>query len=243
MAEIVKNSRSLVEILKDRAKDIRPKRQATNIEGVFLKVLPRTELDVSATAIRSLTRAGRSLHRVKGQILRANERKDSWTEALTSFAEKHPNFRGLVSIEDNLSVSVFPVAEVKYNEKKVRKSLGEAATTVIGEELRATLSIPLGHKTPDGPLLTSRMAQNSLKQTVRGFGFSRRATRAILHTEIVPTFDELKLHELVENGQVNLPEDAATITETFHARTNLIDKSLGQPPASKLLAINQPPTI
>ena len=244
MSETLHSHRPLAEILRNRAKDIRPEQLTTPLEGVSIKVVPGTELDLPTTAVRSLARAGRSLHKIKGQIFRATQRKDSKTNVLTEFAKNHPGFRGLRSTPDNLSVSVFPTSEVKYNEKNLRKALGAAATTVIGQEVRATLSIPLGHVTPDGGgPLTSRMAQNSLKEAVRGLGFSKRASRSILDIEVVPTYDELKLHELVENGQVTLPDDVAEITETFQVRSELIDKSQTLPRVVHYTPLNQTPTI
>ena len=232
MEAVEKSPRPLTKVLRDRVNKLRPKLQPTAVEGVTLKVEPGTELDLSATAVKSLARAGRIIHRMKGQIAGANNRKDSKAKILTDFAKDHPNFSGFNSTADNLSVSVYPTSEVVYNHRKLEKVLGAAATTVIGEDLRVTLSIPLGHMTPGGKPLTSKMAKKSLRETVRGLGFSKKAARTILQFEIIPRIDELKLTELSESGQIDLPEDVATVTETYHVRTDLIDKSQNQQPTA-----------
>jgi hypothetical protein len=218
MVEKQVSPRSLKQVLHDRIKGVVTTIEPSTVEGISLKLESGTELNPSKTTIRGLARASRKVNRFKKQEAKAKNDRSDISRELTDYARENSGFRGLI-LDDELSVTVYPSNDITYNYPKLKKALKASASTVVSEDLQATISIPLGHETPDGPL-SGKMVRDALEGTVRGLGFSKRATRTILHSVIDYRVDEPKLYELMSNDQVRIPDSAAGIEETLKVRTD-----------------------
>jgi hypothetical protein len=231
MSETAREPRSLTQVLKDRLKTTKEKLHPTHIENMSLRVQPGIKIDAPKAAIRGIQRAAIAMGRFEGRIAKMEGKKDASERVLTDFAQTYPGFLGFRSKDDNMLVSVYREAKVKYHNKELKKALGAASSAVIGEKLKVTFTIPLGHETGEG-LLTSKKAQTHIERAIEDLNFPKAELKKILHTEIVPRYDEPILLELSENGQVELPPEAATVTDTLHVRITPIDKTLLQIPVA-----------
>jgi hypothetical protein len=162
--------------------------------------------------------------RLRGQISKLKSREESRANVVTGLAVSHEGLRGFTSERSNLSLTVFPSHTVDWDRDKLKESLGVAYQTVVGEDLKATVSVPLGQETPFGPL-ASEMVEKVLTAGFKDLGFSEEDITSIIRTEIDLRVDEARLGELITNNQVNLVEGTATVNEIWKIRTDPLNKT------------------
>jgi len=231
MAEKAREPRSLTQVLRDRIKTKVNKPQPTHIENMSLMVQPGVRIDAPRAAIRGIHRAARAMVRYDGRIAKIEGQKNTRRKVLTDFAQDYPGFDGFKSKDDNMSVSVYREAEVVYHDKEIKEALGEAATAVGLEKLEFTFLLPLGHQTDEG-VLTSEIAQTHIGGAIEGLNFPEDEVKKLLNTKVVYKPDEPTLFELLDNGQVVLPPEAATVIDSMRVRITPINKTLGMPPVA-----------
>ncbi len=231
MVETAREPRSLTQVLRDRVKPKKPTLQPTHIENLSLRVRQGIKIDPPKAAIRGIHRATMAIIKGGGRISKIEEGIATKKKILTDFAQDYPGFMGLESKDDNFVVSVYREAKVKYNDRVLKKALGAASTAVTREKLEVTFTLPLGHETEEG-ILTSERAKTHIQKAIEDLNFSKNDVKKLLTTNVVSKPDEPTLFELLDNGRVVLPPEAATVEDTLKVRITPIDDTLGMPPVA-----------
>ena len=193
----------------------------TKREGVLLRVEHGTIPVVSARALGSLAVRGRRFGNLKRRADALHERMKLPEQELKALVRTLPNVRGIISKKDGLQTTVSPSYKIAWDFAKLGEALGVARSTVIAEDVNFTISVPLGHETPQGPL-TSEMARLAMRSGMVQLGFSEGEIDTLVESETVPRVDEAKLHSLIASGQVALPPDVGTAYETWSLRSEPI---------------------
>jgi len=225
MAKPKESSMTLAEVLSRKAHRPDYETRPTHIEGLSLRIEEGKDPQLLRRNLGKLATSGKMVARLRGQISKLKKREESRADIVTDLAVGHEGLRGFTSESANLSLTVFPSYSIDWVRDKLKESLGVAYQTVVGEDLNATVSVPLGQETPFGPL-TSDMVEAALTRGLYDFGFSEEDVKSIVHTEIGLRVDEARLGEMITNDQINLVEGTATVTETWKILTNPIDKTL-----------------
>ena len=218
MAEKMDSSVSVAEALRRRHQDSEYETVVTHREGIRLRVEQSKRPDILKRKIGRLAIAGRQFNRLKKRIEKLTGQQKRPEAEIKDLATAHDGLRGYESDRDNLRVTVFPTHTIAWDRDKLRDSLGVAYTTVVGEDLQVTMSVPLGHVTEQGAL-TSEMAHTAIYLGLLSLGFEREALPSIVNSQVLPRVDEVKLHELLTSGQISTVEGAGTVRENWSIRT------------------------
>jgi hypothetical protein len=221
MAKSKESTMTLAEVLRRRVNKPVYETRPTHVEGLDLRIEKGHDPQLLRRNIGKLATSGRLLAKSRAQIARLTDRQKNPKDVIKDMAVSHPGLHGFVSEKDHLSLTVYPTHKITWNAELLKDSLGVAYSTVVGEDLVTTVSVPLGHETSKGPL-TSKKVETALKAGMRRLGFSQDEIPSILQTELVLRVDEAKLGELITSGQVTLLDGAATVEETWPINTDLI---------------------
>ena len=221
MAKAKQSSMSLEEVLRRRA--YRPVYESipTQVKGLNLRV-ERGNINSPRLIKRELGRlaiSGRMIAKSRAQMTRLSKAQNMRKEMVQNLALGHPELRGIDSETDKLSLTAIPTHKIIWNAELLKESLGVAYSTIVGEDLVTTISVPLGHETSKGTVTTKKV-ETALKAGIRRLGFSNEELPSILHSEVVLRVDEARLGELIMADQVELLEGSGVVEETWTINTD-----------------------
>ncbi len=221
MAKAKQSSMSLEEVLRRRA--YRPVYESipTQVKGLNLRV-ERGNINSPRLIKRELGRlaiSGRMIAKSRAQMTRLSKAQNMRKEMVQNLALGHPGLRGIDSETDKLSLTAIPTHKIIWNAELLKESLGVAYSTIVGEDLVTTISVPLGHETSKGTVTTKKV-ETALKAGIRRLGFSNEELPSILHSEVVLRVDEARLGELIMADQVELLEGSGVVEETWTINTD-----------------------
>jgi hypothetical protein len=218
MAKSNKSTMAPADVLLRRWKRTDYELLPTEVEGLSLRVERGKNPQLMKRNLGRLATSGRMVARLRGQISRHQAREEEKKEVIKDLARAHDGLRGFTSEADNLSTTVYPSHKLGFVREKLQEMLGAAYPALVGEELLATITVPLGNETPYGTL-SSEMVRAGLMGTLSGLGFPESDIEKILDIKIGLRVDEAKLGEMVANGQVQLIEGVANVEETWTVTT------------------------
>lgn len=189
--------------------------QPTHLPGVFLKVTPGTEVNLSRSTIDVL-------HRAAGQYAPADFRqkdlegtKGETRLDIFPIAQANQNLRGILDEEDGWEITIIPEVRKKWNQPILEQSLGILYSTHVFEDL--VLTINIAHGTID-----KAKVKTAVREALRGLGIDDNGISQIMKEEISLRLDEDGINQLVAEGRVTLAPGAKEEKVTWKLRPDKI---------------------
>ncbi|MEO8105152.1 MAG: hypothetical protein ABI602_02340 [Candidatus Saccharibacteria bacterium] len=196
----------------------------TRIEGVSLRAEAGTDLDILRKTIGRLAVASAEYAVRKSQLGELAEKQKIPEKEIKGIAMVTEGLRGIQSEPGNFILDVFPRSSVTWNREVLKESLGMAYSSVVSEDLGATVSIPNGFETNQGPL-TVELMQAALIKGLVDLGLPEAELSMIINPEVILSVNEARLADLITTGRVQLLEGAASVTETWAITVDPLKKT------------------
>jgi hypothetical protein len=215
----VPSSLSPSEALVKKAKKPRYESIATHLEGRFLRAIKGERPTLTRSNLGKIAATGRKLATIDTKIAELQAERLPLEQEAIDFVKEHEGVSGLESVTHNFRLSIFARYDVdNYDIEKLRGILGAAYSTVIGEGLTTTVSVPFGLETSAG-LLDAEKIQGAFTSGLVGIGLTEKQISQFVNTQPFLEVKEKQLGQLIINDQVDLPSDVATVTEEWSATT------------------------
>jgi len=219
MGEKVPSSLTPSEALVRKAKKPKYRSVATHIEGLFLRAVTGEVPILTRKNLGTLAVTGRRLAKIDADMEKLKTKRAPIEQRAIAFAKEHPGVSGIESKTHNFRLSIFPKYEVKdYDPKVLEEALGAAYSTVVGEGLTTTVSVPFGLKTSKG-MLDSEKIESGITAGLVGLGLRKEQVRQLVNTKPFLEIQEVQIGELIINDQVTIPDEVAVVTEEWNATT------------------------
>ena len=192
----------------------------TQVDGLKVKAERGQEAPhMLKRALGRLALSGKLLYSARSKKNAYESKEAAARDRILDMIAQFPTLRGFNSEKDDLDITVYPKTSIKWNVPALKESLGPAYTAVAGEDLKVTITVPLGHNAGKGPI-TSKRVETALRSGLRRLGFDNNDLDSLVHSENAPRVDVKKIGELLLNNQVQLSEEAGTVTETWTVDIN-----------------------
>ncbi len=191
---------------------------ATHLPGVALRVKPGAKIDIFRLrkTIETLYDLAKKFAPIDFKIKDLEEQKKPPREYIIEIAESHEGLRGIISEEENFVVKTIPKREVEYNRDLLKKALGSTYPSLVREELEINVIIPIGFGTEKGIEIYEEAIINAIKHASPQFAiFPKKVIERAVNIQRWLSVDEKKLTEMVNQGQVKLPEGAKKVEVTW----------------------------
>lgn len=172
--------------------------QPTHLPGVFLKVAPGEEVNLSRSAIEVLHRAGEQYAPADFQQKDLEKLKRESRSDILPIAQSHQNLRGIVDEEKGWEITIIPEVRKEWNQEILERSLGILYTSYVFEDLILTINI--AHGTID-----KVKVKTAVREALRGLGIDDDGISQIMKEEISLRLDEDGINQLVADGKPLLP--------------------------------------
>lgn len=212
-----------VEVIAERRKSKRKERFdriPSGVEGVELIVEPGTEPHFTKRQVRKHQADSDRIARYRKTEKIFKGAKERLVEA----AEKQDGFRGIVSHRGNYEAPLVPSdTKIVYDADLLEKSTGDHQATLVREEGRLEISLPIGSNE------NAREALSDFTQAVArvmiGMGRDPDAVGALIKPTIIQRLDEERLNKLIADGKIELLPGTRTSEISWSTPINPIDKS------------------
>lgn len=176
----------------------------SDIAGLFLVVKSGFEqMKIPVRVLSNLFLLVRDFRKLEETETHLKPDKADLKKRIVTIAAKYPGLAALETKKDQLRTLIFESVstETVYNPELLKKSLGVIYSNVVTEDLKLTI------------LLTPKYPKEELIQFVKKFFGDEETYKKTVTEKIIPTVDETKLNQLVEQKKVELLEGAAVINE------------------------------
>jgi len=191
----------------------------THLPGVQLRKEPGITLDILRKTIVSFYQSAKEYAKTHWQIEALSDQQKPQREEIIKVVKENEGLRGLISEEDNFVLTVGPREKITWDRELLKKSLGIAYPAVAREDLVVNLSIPVGFVTPK-VTISEKLLREALSKALIDLGISQQNLKKIMQQEIVPSLDEKKLAEMINQGRVKLLPGARTAEITWSVRVD-----------------------
>jgi hypothetical protein len=206
-AEKNANHISIQEALRRRTRDIKYEELPTDYDADLRVEEGKRPEGRSLAAF--ITKAS-VFYRRKNTIDRLTAEQKKRGGYLIGVAQQHDGLRGVVSRMRGFRMAVYPKTTIEWNREKLQAALGAAYSTVVAEDLKATVSIPLGRDTEFGPM-SADIAARAMKIGFMAVGFAAEEVPQIVSSTTEVRVDEHTLLDMVQKGQTDV--EAAGVAE------------------------------
>ncbi len=196
----------------------------TELPGVQLRIEPGIKLDILQRTIGSFYQLAKQFAEGKFQIDDLTNQQIPRRKEIIGVAKKHEGLRGLISEEDKFVLTVSPSEKIIWDQKLLKESLGIAYSAVTREELAVNVLIPVGFLTEKGVTISEEVMTKAIGEALANLGISQEDLAKVMRQEVNISLDEKKVAEMVNQGQVKLPEGAKTSEITWTVRVDLLKK-------------------
>jgi hypothetical protein len=194
---------------KPRSKDI-----PSSVEGIQLHVEQGTTPHLTKKATRHLGALASRWIRLTDQQQKLDLMKRDHHKQIEEIARSHDGLRGIRDEVRRFALSFFPVRSISWDYERLDEALEIASPLVLAKRGQVTVDIPLG-----APIGEKHLDRDLLRQAmVRGLvslGFSEGEVDKHVHAEVGYSVNEETLSTLLGYGELILPEDVATISESW----------------------------
>lgn len=223
-AESPASTSSIEAILRKRRKKQSYDVVHTRLNGVSLRAEAGTDLDILRKTIGQLAVASAEYAERKALLGKLSEQQQVPENEIKGIAKVTEGLRGIQSEPGNYILDVFPKDTVTWNRAVLKESLGMAYASVVSEDLSASVSIPSGYETNQGPL-TPELMRAAILRGLGDLGLPAPELSMIIDLQVVMTVNEAKLADMIAGGRVHLLEGAAKVTETWAITVDPLKKT------------------
>lgn len=199
-------------ILIRRRKPERPDVIPTEIAGVALRAEHGTKPRVTLETLGGLVVVASEYVSINAEVKKALEEREKLNKGIKDVTRAHNGLRGIQSQEDNWGLDVAPRYTVDVDAKELKPVLGFTYEQVVGKRLEATLGIPEGYPTNQGPL-TPEMLRETMIATAAGLGVPKEHVGLAVGIEENLTVNDDLLGKMLVDGRLNSLGGAAKITK------------------------------
>lgn len=188
-------------------------------DGLVARVEAGTEPKIINREIGRMAVTAAQFFKRKTRIDALNIKQKGFSDDVKKFAADHPGFRGLISRQHNLSLSVYPSYNVEWDHDQLEKSLGEPIyrSVVTEDKLVASVAIPNGYETEKGPI-DSQALREAFGVALHRIGLSDLEIDALLTTTVVASVNEDALAEVLKKESIKLLPGVAKVIRIWNLR-------------------------
>lgn len=187
--------------------------QPTELSYAQLRIEPGMPVEMDLETLARLIALASDYHRVNQEIEERKIQQGQKHEEIEKIVCAHPALRGIIDEKANVVLTVYPQErKVQYNEEILRLALGSSFKDIVRRRFRS--EIPDSVLTPTGEAIEADEIVEVIRKAIAGaFGIPEEEVARVLNIQPSLKVDEERLEELLERGQVELPEGAKVVGE------------------------------
>lgn len=198
----------------------------THLSGVQLRREPDVKLDILRKTISKLYQLARNFVQTKWQIDDLTRKQNSRRDEIIGIAKskEHYGLRGIISKKDNFVLTVSPKESIKWDQEKLRSSLGIVYHTMVRENLVVQISIPVGFVTQGKGVISEEIVAKAIREALTNLGIPSEDLAKFMRHTVDITVDEEMLNEMAEQRRIKLPKGTKTSEVTWSVKVDPLRK-------------------